>query len=30
MGEPTKVSGVLGKIERVECGENNSFAIVKI
>jgi hypothetical protein len=30
MGVPTKLSTILGRIEDVSCGDQNSFAVVKI
>ena len=29
-GVPTKISTILGRIEDISCGDQNSFAIVKI
>ena len=29
-GVPTKISSILGRIEDISCGDQNSFAIVKI
>jgi len=30
MGVPTKIASILGKIESIACGDQNSYAIVKI
>lgn len=30
IGVPSKLSSILGKVENIDCGDSNSFAIVKI
>lgn len=30
MGVPTQIKSILGKIDDISCGDQNSFAIVKI